>query len=316
MAIPSAYAIAYQEDLLSPKTNSITSWLYATILNVNAKTADSWLLGATHSFAGASIQDALDENYSAIAGGLTVGSGTTEAMWYVNTDVTATPTQNSGFGVERGTSTNVAVRWNETGDYWAMHNGTAYERMVGTSNAETLLGPMMVQPFDKVYNASEFNPHQLGSSTATNITWAATSDATYFMPTVHLYSAQTSLNYFCFDNLVKLPTESEDWKSATAAVLYFRTETVANTQNHLDIAIRHKGGILAAGTACSSATKTNQVATASGTWTVMSWSKSDLTNAGSISWAAADYLYIDVKMESKSSKYCELGPFMLNGERT
>jgi len=316
MAIPSSYAIALRENATSEKMNTIISWLYAAIENVDAKTADAWLLGAAHSFAGTTIQDALNENYSAIAAGLTVGSGTPEAMWCVNTDVTGTPTQNSGFGVERGTSPNVAIRWNETGDYWEMHNGAAYERVVGTSNAESLIGGMMVQPFDTVYNASLFNPHELSTSSATNVAWIATSDPTYHFPTRRLYSSQTSLNYYCFDLLIRLPTEFADWKSATAAVLYYRTETVADSQNHLDISIRHKDDILASGTSCSSATRTNQVATASGTWTILALDKSDLTNAGSVSWAAGDFLHIDIKMESKSSKYCEFGPLVLFGERT
>lgn len=39
-------------------------------------------------------------------------------IFVLNTDVTGTPTENAGMEVERGTSTNVAVRWNETTDRW------------------------------------------------------------------------------------------------------------------------------------------------------------------------------------------------------
>ena len=45
----------------------------------------------------------------------------------LNSDVTGTPTENAGIEVERGTSTNVLVRWNETSDIWEFtNNGSTY----------------------------------------------------------------------------------------------------------------------------------------------------------------------------------------------
>jgi len=45
----------------------------------------------------------------------------------LNHDVTGSPTQNAGLQVERGTSNNVELRWNETGDHWEFTNdGTTY----------------------------------------------------------------------------------------------------------------------------------------------------------------------------------------------
>ncbi len=45
----------------------------------------------------------------------------------LNHDVTGSPTQNAGLQIERGTSNNVELRWNETGDHWEFTNdGTTY----------------------------------------------------------------------------------------------------------------------------------------------------------------------------------------------
>ncbi|QPB08162.1 tail fiber-like protein [Synechococcus phage S-H9-1] len=45
----------------------------------------------------------------------------------LNNDVTGTPTENAGIEVERGLSTNVRIRWDETSDRWTFtNNGTNY----------------------------------------------------------------------------------------------------------------------------------------------------------------------------------------------
>jgi hypothetical protein len=45
----------------------------------------------------------------------------------LNSNVTGTPTENGGIEVERGTSANVSIRWNETSDRWEFTNdGTNY----------------------------------------------------------------------------------------------------------------------------------------------------------------------------------------------
>jgi hypothetical protein len=72
-----------------------------------------------------------------ITGDLTV-SGTTTAinttelmvddnLVVLNSNVTAAPTENAGIEVERGSSANVALRWNETSDKWEItEDGSAY----------------------------------------------------------------------------------------------------------------------------------------------------------------------------------------------
>ena len=82
-----------------------------------------------------------------ITGDLTVSGTTTtintnelnigDNILTLNSDETGTPSQNAGIEVERGTSTNVAVRWNETSDAWEFTNdGTNYTAL-GTSSTFT-----------------------------------------------------------------------------------------------------------------------------------------------------------------------------------
>jgi len=58
----------------------------------------------------------------------------------LNHDVTGSPTENGGVEIERGTSTNVVFRWNETSDRWEFTNdGTYYQTiyMDTVTNAQT-----------------------------------------------------------------------------------------------------------------------------------------------------------------------------------
>ena len=72
-----------------------------------------------------------------VGGNLTVNGTTTtlntetlsieDNIVVLNSNVTGSPTTNAGIEVERGTSTNVSVRWNETTDTWEFTNdGSAY----------------------------------------------------------------------------------------------------------------------------------------------------------------------------------------------
>lgn len=72
-----------------------------------------------------------------VAGNFTVNGTTTtintttlnvsDNIVILNNDVTGVPSENAGLEVERGTSTNVAIRWNETTDKWQFTNdGTTY----------------------------------------------------------------------------------------------------------------------------------------------------------------------------------------------
>ena len=53
----------------------------------------------------------------------------------LNNDVTGTPTEDAGLEIERGTSTNVSIAWNETTDRWTFTNdGTTYYNLIVDSD--------------------------------------------------------------------------------------------------------------------------------------------------------------------------------------
>ena len=76
-------------------------------------------------------------NNLTVTGDLTVSGNTTtlntanlnveDSFILLNSGETSTPTLNSGIEIERGTSTNVFIRWNESSDKWQFTNdGTNY----------------------------------------------------------------------------------------------------------------------------------------------------------------------------------------------
>jgi len=116
----------------------------ATVLSIGA-TDEIDLTATTIQMNGAAdINGAAD-----VSGNLTVGGNTTitgnltvngtataihttnttinDNILILNNDVTGTPSENAGIEVERGTSTNVAIRWNESTDKWQITNdGSSY----------------------------------------------------------------------------------------------------------------------------------------------------------------------------------------------
>jgi hypothetical protein len=62
----------------------------------------------------------------------------------LNSNVTAAPTLNAGIEIERGTSANVLVRWNETNDKWEVTNdGTVYGNIVTSADSGTVTSTMI-----------------------------------------------------------------------------------------------------------------------------------------------------------------------------
>lgn len=89
--------------------------------------------------------DVLANNNLTITGDLTVNGTTTtintatltvsDNIIVLNNDETGTPSQDAGIEVERGTSTNVAIAWNETTDRWTFTNdGSTYYNLAVNSD--------------------------------------------------------------------------------------------------------------------------------------------------------------------------------------
>ena len=81
-----------------------------------------------------------------VSGNLTVSGTTTtvntetinlaDNIITLNSNEAGTPSENGGIEIERGTSTNVALRWNETSDKWQLtEDGSAYEEIQTIQNS-------------------------------------------------------------------------------------------------------------------------------------------------------------------------------------
>jgi hypothetical protein len=79
-----------------------------------------------------------------VQGNLTVNGTTTtvnsntvaigDSIMVLNNDETGTPSENAGFEVERGTSSNVSVLWNEASDYWQINDGSTTSKLITAGN--------------------------------------------------------------------------------------------------------------------------------------------------------------------------------------
>ena len=110
----------YQSPTSAPATKALASGVIGATLASNVLASSLTSVGTLTSLA---VSGAVT-----IGGDLTINGTTTtintatlnvsDNIVILNNDVTGSPTENAGIEVERGTSTNVSVRWNETTDLW------------------------------------------------------------------------------------------------------------------------------------------------------------------------------------------------------
>ena len=139
-------------DLLSSSTTSLSTSNVATSLSVNTvnqniTTANtklkSYADGTFFTKSGGTIS-----GDATVTGNLTVSGTTTiinttelqigDNIITLNADLpgTSTPSQNSGIEINRGTSSNVSLFWNETNDKWSFTNDGANTLIIGSYSGE------------------------------------------------------------------------------------------------------------------------------------------------------------------------------------
>ena len=134
--------LSYDDAAGTLTVNASSTGGYDLSSNTTTDLAEGSNLYYTDARADARITNALGGNVI-IGGNLTVSGTTTtvdsntvnigDAIITLNADETGTPSQNGGIEIERGTSTNVQIRFNETSDAWEFTNdGTTYVAL-GTS---------------------------------------------------------------------------------------------------------------------------------------------------------------------------------------
>lgn len=160
---------AWVNDPVNLSTDTVGSYVESLVAGTGVTLSNNSGEGATPTVAiGQSVATSASVQFAQITttGNVTVGgdltvSGTTttintetinlaDNIITLNSNETSSPSQNAGIEVERGTSTNVSIRWNETTDKWEFTNdGSTYEAF-GSGPSETVLDggtPTMLQFF-------------------------------------------------------------------------------------------------------------------------------------------------------------------------
>lgn len=119
-----------------------------------------------------------------VTGNLTISGTTTtvnsetltinDNIIVLNNNETGAPSENAGLEVERGTSTNVTLRWNETDDCWEFSNdGTDYQRIIGdvVTNAQTAAYTLTLGDRSKMVEMSVASGHNLTIPTNANVAY-------------------------------------------------------------------------------------------------------------------------------------------------
>ena len=123
------------------------SWEVAPDLTGNAPTLNEVLTAGNTSAIATTVGDFTCSNLTVNGTTTTVNSNTVnigDNILTLNSDETGTPSQNGGLAIERGTSANVEIRWNETSDQWEFTNdGSTYSGMAaayGDADVTSLMG--------------------------------------------------------------------------------------------------------------------------------------------------------------------------------
>lgn len=133
---------------------AITSATSGDLLKWNGSTwvnAAGYALLASPTFTGTVTTSDLTVSGNLTVSGTTTSINTTtlnvaDNIVILNNDVTGSPTENAGIEVERGTSTNVAIRWNETDDKWQFTNDGSTYTDIGAGGGATVSSAAPASP--------------------------------------------------------------------------------------------------------------------------------------------------------------------------
>ena len=117
--------------------------------NKPVSTAGQTALDLKSNLASPTFTGTVTANDLTVSGNLTVSGTTTsintetltinDNIVVLNNNVTSSPTENAGIEIERGSSTNVALRWNETSDKWELTtDGSTYANIATETYAASL----------------------------------------------------------------------------------------------------------------------------------------------------------------------------------
>lgn len=180
----------YQSPSSIPATKALASGIVGTTLASNVVTSSLTSVG--------SLTSLTVSGNATITGDLTVSGTTTtintatlnvaDNIVVLNSDVAGAPSENAGIEVNRGTSADVVIRWNETTDAWEFTNdGTIYLPLVGSGGAP------VTKTADFTLAATEHNVICNGTGTIT-VTLPAASSHTGRVVYIKTIAAQTVIS--------------------------------------------------------------------------------------------------------------------------
>lgn len=158
---PSFTAITLTGDAAVNGGDVTTTAATASLFNANATTLNIGGAATTLSI-GAATGTTTVNNSLTVSGDLTVEGTTTtlntatleveDNVVLLNRGVTGSPTLNAGLEIERGTSANVSVLWNETSDSWTITNeGTNYHA-IARKHVADITGDTVTTAFSITHN--------------------------------------------------------------------------------------------------------------------------------------------------------------------
>lgn len=144
-------------------------------------------------------------NNLTVSGNLTVNGTTTSVntetldvadnIILLNSNVTGTPTENAGIEIERGTSANVLLRWNETSDKWELTtDGTTYSNITVASDISTVTRKYSATIGDGALTSIPV-VHSLGTDDVVVSVRDVSSKATVECDVVHTSSTTVTLGF-------------------------------------------------------------------------------------------------------------------------
>jgi hypothetical protein len=174
-----------------------------------------------------------------VSGNLTVNGTTTtvnsatlsvaDNIITLNSDVTGTPSQDAGIEVERGTSTNAVIQWDETNDYWEIASGGTTGRILTTGDSSSFATSAQGSTADSaMQDLVDDTTPQLGGDLASNgndILFADNDKAIFGGSTSELQIYSDGSNSYIKDN--------GTGRLAIQSSSDFLISNTANTQNYL-----------------------------------------------------------------------------------
>jgi len=165
--------------------STATVSLSATIDNLSDVTITSAVTNQLLSYNGSAWVNTSDPTVAGnltISGNLTVSGTTTtvnsetltinDNLIVLNNNEAGTPSENAGIEIERGTSTNTQLRWNESGDYWEFTNdGTNYQRIFTdtVTSAQSAAYTLVLADSGKMVEMSVSSGHNLTVPSNANV---------------------------------------------------------------------------------------------------------------------------------------------------